>query len=394
MKRLFPVLTLVCLLMGASARFNVVQAANPPASAMKRSVSVVSSAASSVSAVAVSPDGRLAAVAGFNRSIRLLDIAAGRELETFRMDPILQPVTALAFVPDSSARPWIGSFFTYEVDSARYGGHIRLLATSKAQSFGFSRDGKKAAFGTVNGELTVLDTTTGKPLQVFKVAQAYVNAVVFLGDEELLTASGAELRRWRLGSDAAVETIPLGRADSSLDVDSVLAFDAAGRQAACAERGGGISIWEIASGRRVRVLKGDGASGAVVAFMPDGSSFISGGTDPKLRVWDVAGLTPPRALVAEVKPKSAEPESLATVGEVGISECDEYLRLYEKCLDDPRIPEAARATMKSSIEQTRKAWKDLLEKARNSPGADAAFKATAEACREAAKALKANQFCQ
>lgn len=394
MKRLSWVLILLCLLLSANARFNAVHAQYPPLKEKKAGNPVAARTSPAITAVAVSPDGRLAAVAGFDRSIRLLDIAAGRELETFRMDPNLPPVTALAFAPDPSVRPWINSFFAYEVDSARYGGHIRLLATNKARSFSFSRDGKKAAFGGMEGELTVLDTTNGKPLKIFKMTQANVQAIVFLNDEELLTASGAELRRWRLGSDEAVETLPLGRADSSLDVDRVLAFDAAGRQAACAERRGGISIWEIGSGRRVRTLNGDGASGAVVAFMPDGSSFISGGTDSTPRVWDVAGLTPPRALVAEVKPKSAEPESLATVGEVGISECDEYLRLYEKCMNNPRVPEAARAVMKQSIEETRRAWKDALEKARNSPGADAAFKATADACREAAKALKANQLCQ
>ncbi len=381
---------LLCLLVGANARSSAVQPQKKLSKGTRTGALPTSGAGSST--VAVSPDGRLAAVADLNRSIRLLDIAAGRELEIFRMDPNLPPVTALAFAPDPSVRPWIGPFFTYEVDSARYGGHIRLLATNKALSFRFNRDGKKAAFGGMEGELTVLDTTNGKPLKVFRVTPANAQAIVFLNDEELLTASGAELSRWRLGSDTAVETFPLGRADSSLDVDRVLAFDAAGTQAACAERGGGISIWEIASGRRVRVLKGDGASGPGVAFTPDGSGFISGGTDSTPRLWDVAGQTPPRALVAEVKPKPAEPESL--VGEVGIPECDEYLRLYEKCLNNPRIPEAARATMKSSLERARKAWKDALEKARNSPGADVAFKATADACREAAKALKANQLCQ
>lgn len=394
MKRLFPVLVLLCLLMGANARSSAFQAQKPPLKEKKAGTPVAARTSPAITAVAVSQDGRLAAVAGFDRSIRLLDIAAGRELETFRMDPNLPPVTALAFAPDPSVRPWIGSFFAYEVDSARYGGHIRLLATNKAQSFSFSRDGKKAAFGGVDGELTVLDTANGKPLKIFKVAPANVQAIVFLSDEELLTASGAELRRWRLGSDEAVETIPLGRADVSLGVDRVLAFDMTGTHAACAERGGGISIWEIASGRRVRALNGDGAGGALVAFTPDGSGFISGGTDSTPRIWDVAGLTPSRALVAEVKPKPAAPEAPAPVVEVGVPECDEYLRLYEKCLDDPRIPEAAKASMRNAIDQSRKAWRDALEKARESPGAAEVVKATADACKEAAKALKANNFCK
>jgi ABC-type phosphate transport system substrate-binding protein len=44
-------------------------------------------------------------------------------------------------------------------------------------------------------------------------------------------------------------------------------------------------------------------------------------------------------------------------GTTGVPVCDEYIEKYEKCLND-KVPEAARAQLRTSLETTRKAWKD------------------------------------
>ncbi|HEX8140466.1 MAG TPA: hypothetical protein VF544_23070 [Pyrinomonadaceae bacterium] len=41
----------------------------------------------------------------------------------------------------------------------------------------------------------------------------------------------------------------------------------------------------------------------------------------------------------------------------GVPICDEYIEKYEKCLND-KVPEAARAQLRSTLETTRKAWKE------------------------------------
>jgi hypothetical protein len=43
---------------------------------------------------------------------------------------------------------------------------------------------------------------------------------------------------------------------------------------------------------------------------------------------------------------------------IGIEECDDYIEKYEACITG-KVPESARAMMKSSFDQTRKTWKDL-----------------------------------
>lgn len=46
----------------------------------------------------------------------------------------------------------------------------------------------------------------------------------------------------------------------------------------------------------------------------------------------------------------------APAGDVGIAECDDYLRKYEACLAG-QVPEAARATLQQSLDATRNAWR-------------------------------------
>jgi uncharacterized protein YaiL (DUF2058 family) len=49
----------------------------------------------------------------------------------------------------------------------------------------------------------------------------------------------------------------------------------------------------------------------------------------------------------------------ASTGEkIGVPECDEYLTKYEACVS-AKVPDAARAQYKSSLEQTRKSWREM-----------------------------------
>jgi hypothetical protein len=52
-----------------------------------------------------------------------------------------------------------------------------------------------------------------------------------------------------------------------------------------------------------------------------------------------------------------KPADATTADSIGVPECDEYIKKYEMCLNN-KVPEAARAGLKTSFEQTRKAWKD------------------------------------
>jgi len=62
-------------------------------------------------------------------------------------------------------------------------------------------------------------------------------------------------------------------------------------------------------------------------------------------------------LLACKKGKKEQTESTATAAEeIGIPECDEFLRKYEKCVSE-KYPEISRAAAKQQIENMRNTWK-------------------------------------
>jgi WD40 repeat protein/serine/threonine protein kinase len=59
-----------------------------------------------------------------------------------------------------------------------------------------------------------------------------------------------------------------------------------------------VRVWDLASGRSLKVLRGHGNAVRSSEFSPDGNYVVSGGEDQKIRVWDVRGYEETRLLHA------------------------------------------------------------------------------------------------
>jgi hypothetical protein len=73
-----------------------------------------------------------------------------------------------------------------------------------------------------------------------------------------------------------------------------------------------------------------------------------------------AGEKPPAAKPAAPAPGAANAAAstgaAAAGSEFGVPECDLYVKNYQACLDS-KVPEAARAMVRQSFDQTRAAWR-------------------------------------
>lgn len=71
----------------------------------------------------------------------------------------------------------------------------------------------------------------------------------------------------------------------------------------------------------------------------------------------------------------------ANAQSTGFAACDEFLTKYDACVGS-KIPEAQRATFKTQIDQTRKAWVDMAK----NPSTKATMESTCKQTMDATKA--------
>jgi RNA polymerase sigma factor (sigma-70 family) len=222
-------------------------------------------------AVAISRDGSVLATGGRTRAgadpVELWDVRTGDKLRSLSAD--MYQVFRLAFSPDGKVlaaaacgnsgfsppkdsrsevvRLWeVGTGRLYELE-----GH-----TGGATSLAFSPDGKILATGGHDGIFLLWDTATRKRLHQTKTV--------------------AEASPHRKGKGVKLGGI------------LALAFAPDGKTLASANFDGTVRLFEAATGKQIRVLRGHTLGVADVAFSPDGKTLASAGDDQTVRLWDTA----------------------------------------------------------------------------------------------------------
>ena len=113
------------------------------------------------------------------------------------------------------------------------------------------------------------------------------------------------------------------------------------------------------------------------------ASGCSGSTEVNVNANTPAAATTPAAKA----PAAATPAAATTTtaANTGVASCDEYLTQVEKCLNNPQVPEQAKAAYRASLEQNRTAWKQ----AASTPQGKAALEASCKAALDGAKGFLA-----
>ncbi|HWH13864.1 MAG TPA: WD40 repeat domain-containing protein, partial [Miltoncostaeaceae bacterium] len=146
-------------------------------------------------------------------------------------------------------------------------------------------DGALVATGTSEGELLVVDTSTGRVVAAHDAGDEGVFRVDLSADGRLAAGGdeGGTVTVWDWRADRVVRRIPVGG-----DEVRGVSFSPDGTRLAVAYDGGTARIWRVRDGRSLRVLRGhDGRVGAV-AWSPDGRTIATAGDDTTVRLWDAA----------------------------------------------------------------------------------------------------------
>jgi WD40 repeat protein/uncharacterized protein YwqG len=234
--------------------------------------------------VTFSWDGRKLASGDWDGTIRLWDVGTGKNRATINGHS--ERIPALAFHPDGTTLAsggWDNAIKLWSVDSfknvATLDGHNTVV-----NSVAFSPDGKTLASGSHDNTVKLWDVATGKSTATLKNHTDVVFSVAFSPDgKTVASASGDKtIKLWTVAT--AKETATLKDTHCVLSV----AFSPDGKTLASGSQGETIKLWDVATGRNVGTLGRHVSWVESLAFNLDGKTLAStGNTNNTIMLWDI-----------------------------------------------------------------------------------------------------------
>jgi len=220
-----------------------------------------------VNSVAWSPDGKIAASGGADATVRLWDMATGKEIR--RLQEHDAEVQSVAISPDGkliASAGYDGVITLSDLVSGQLLSRIELKAHGDAGNSGSANDNKHVH---------------GLPIRINSVAFTPNGRQLFAGGED------GNVRIWDVESGAVF--FPIGVSSPVL----TLALSTNGLRLAVGCADGRVSVYDVAKAEEAKTKKlyesrSQSGRALCVAFSPDGQRLVSCGADGTIHLWDAA----------------------------------------------------------------------------------------------------------
>lgn len=280
---------------------------------------------SAITAVAVTPDGRFAISLSRDKTSRLWSLHTGKCLKVFK--EYTYWLEAIAMSPDGRCA-LMGNHIEMRLKDLGKGNYLRRFVRERMNgqfseeepgktpvrfwplppgecfvtikgrgdtqtAVSVTQNGRFALAGSRNETLCLWDLLTERNLwmfrgehgfQIFKKHRNRINKLALTFDESVAVSgwTDANLRVWDLQSGKCVRVLE-GHARRV----TAVAVTPDGRFALSGSLDTTLRVWDLKAGKSLRLLEGHERPVTAVAITPDGRFGISGSTDKTLRLWDL-----------------------------------------------------------------------------------------------------------
>lgn len=241
-----------------------------------------------VRSVAFSPNGELVASGSDDNSIRLWNLATGKEDKVLRRHG--SGVRSCTFSPDGEfvlsgsqdeyVRLWnlAGYQEVRVLHSTVFEGHADAVLSAQ-----FSPDGREIVTASRDRTACLWDAASGKRLREFEEGHDFLatNAAFFPDGRRLATSAGDNtVRIWDIALGTQITVLEqTGRLGA-------LAVSPNGDWLATGSPGNGAQIWDAHSGVAIATLSGHEAAVSAIAFSPQGNVLATGDDRGRIRLWE------------------------------------------------------------------------------------------------------------
>ena len=245
-----------------------------------------------INAAAISPDGKLAALAGYGE-VRLVALDSRQTVRT--LNGHRGNVAEVVFSADGtrlvSAAGEPGLFGELKIWNPADGALVRTIVghAESLYACAISPDGKWIASGGYDQQIKLWDAATGQELRTFVGHNGAIYGLAFSPSGKLLASASADrtVKLWDVASGARLDTF-----GQPLKEQYAVSFSPDGKRVA----GGGVDnrirVWQISDsakeGTNSLVLTRFAHEGAIVrlAYSRDGKTLVSSAEDRTVRVWN------------------------------------------------------------------------------------------------------------
>ncbi len=241
----------------------------------------------SINAVDITTDGKIAVSGGRDRTLKVWDLAGGKTLKT--LTGHRGWISNLAILPNQSQVVSASVDRTLKLWNLDTGENITTFSSHEQPvlALALTQDGSQLVSGSEDQTVKIWDVSRGELQQTLQGHQGWVNQVVFTPDRlserrVISAATDQQIKIWDLSLGQEIATLT-----GHTSTINALAVSADGNYLVSASSDRTLKVWDLQQNQLLYTLTGHQGWVTDLAITPQGK-IISGSSDRTAKIWDLA----------------------------------------------------------------------------------------------------------